>query len=481
MFLSVSSVSADGPVVNSFTVNQTSVNNSYSASFVWQMASTTGGSITFSCPAGVSVTDSNGTSITCGTPQNFSDNSGSLGYFFYNVAGSTKTVTVRLLPKDLNGTSVDSIAVSVSLSVNAATRTVTDFSISSSTVDSLAPVTLTWTSVYVKGVNLFFDCMSGLQYFQQGNTAPLPCGGPALTSDLAASGSTIISVSNPSQSPNSVRIQVVPAIGDGTYDGSHALSATVSVAGTPLYVPPSASTFSASKQTVNSKESFSVSWTSSDSYGANIQMTCAEGLFLYAEANSTSTPAQCGVPAFSSDLPATGTASLSVSNNYSGVSKSALLVLLLKQKDGSYTTMGSKSVYVTILQPSAASTTVSSSTPQVSAAQPSFINPFPDSIAQTSVAVQAPVAVSASNSQGPKITLALVRGSRGAQVSSLQRFLAKDRRIYPEGLVTGFLGSATEAAVKRFQVRYKLASPGVPGYGLVGPKTRAKMNSLVTP
>ncbi len=61
----------------------------------------------------------------------------------------------------------------------------------------------------------------------------------------------------------------------------------------------------------------------------------------------------------------------------------------------------------------------------------------------------------------------LSRGSKGEDVSNLQKLLAKDKAIYPEGLITGLFGPATERAVKKFQAKYKL-----PQVGIVGPKTR---------
>ena len=38
-------------------------------------------------------------------------------------------------------------------------------------------------------------------------------------------------------------------------------------------------------------------------------------------------------------------------------------------------------------------------------------------------------------------------GARGADVTSLQQLLAADASVYPEGLVTGYFGSLTRAAV----------------------------------
>lgn len=81
-------------------------------------------------------------------------------------------------------------------------------------------------------------------------------------------------------------------------------------------------------------------------------------------------------------------------------------------------------------------------------------------------------------SSKPIFTRGLETGKSGTDVRTLQQILAKDPSIYPEGRITGYFGPLTEKAVKRFQLKYKLAKPGDPGYGYVGPKTRRKMGEL---
>ncbi len=71
-------------------------------------------------------------------------------------------------------------------------------------------------------------------------------------------------------------------------------------------------------------------------------------------------------------------------------------------------------------------------------------------------------------------SITLRRGSRGAEVTRLQEFLRGLPEFYPEGLVTGNFGPATERAVKRFQKTYGIAAVGV-----IGPQTRAKLNELL--
>lgn len=73
----------------------------------------------------------------------------------------------------------------------------------------------------------------------------------------------------------------------------------------------------------------------------------------------------------------------------------------------------------------------------------------------------------------PELNRALFVGTRGDDVRSLQTYLAQDKTIYPEGLITGYFGALTEAAVKRLQTKY-----GIDSVGIVGPKTRAKLKEL---
>lgn len=68
----------------------------------------------------------------------------------------------------------------------------------------------------------------------------------------------------------------------------------------------------------------------------------------------------------------------------------------------------------------------------------------------------------------------LKMGDTGASVSALQRFLASDPKIYPEGLVTGYYGPLTARAVSQFQIGY-----GLPPVGNVGPFTLAMANGLI--
>ncbi len=75
---------------------------------------------------------------------------------------------------------------------------------------------------------------------------------------------------------------------------------------------------------------------------------------------------------------------------------------------------------------------------------------------------------------------------KSEEVSCLQEFLkAQGAAVYPEGLVTGYFGLLTQAAVSRFQEKYasEILTPlGLnQGTGFVGLSTRFKINSLLNP
>ena len=73
-------------------------------------------------------------------------------------------------------------------------------------------------------------------------------------------------------------------------------------------------------------------------------------------------------------------------------------------------------------------------------------------------------------------------GSKGLEVKELQKCLAKDPEIYPQGEITGYFGNKTKQAVINFQEKYKkdiLAPFGLElGTGQVKKTTRAKLNEI---
>lgn len=84
--------------------------------------------------------------------------------------------------------------------------------------------------------------------------------------------------------------------------------------------------------------------------------------------------------------------------------------------------------------------------------------------------------------QAASISTQMGIGSTGADVRTLQTYLAANPELYPSGLITGYYGLLTQAAIQRFQAAQGIVSSGTPastGYGRVGPTTLARLNQLM--
>ncbi len=73
-----------------------------------------------------------------------------------------------------------------------------------------------------------------------------------------------------------------------------------------------------------------------------------------------------------------------------------------------------------------------------------------------------------------RIQTELDLGEKNSDVTSLQEFLSSTPVIYPEGIVSGYFGSLTQKAVRRFQGEHNLSQ-----VGRVGPQTRDALNTLI--
>lgn len=81
-----------------------------------------------------------------------------------------------------------------------------------------------------------------------------------------------------------------------------------------------------------------------------------------------------------------------------------------------------------------------------------------------------------------ELTTGLKLGDRGEEVKLLQTWLAKDPKIYPEKIISGYFGYLTQRALIRFQEKYAdeiLKPQGLTkGTGVVDALTRQKLNEL---
>ena len=73
----------------------------------------------------------------------------------------------------------------------------------------------------------------------------------------------------------------------------------------------------------------------------------------------------------------------------------------------------------------------------------------------------------------------LYKGLQSEDVRRLQKLLASKPEIYPEGLITGYFGLLTEKTVQTFQLNYGVVNSKYDlGFGVLGPKTRAKLHEI---
>lgn len=150
-------------------------------------------------------------------------------------------------------------------------------------------------------------------------------------------------------------------------------------------------------------------------------------------------------------------------------------------------------------QNTAVSTPVQSSVtqPEEPAVSVSVPEPAPQAVtalAQVQAQVQAPApatpAVPATPSEAakpspvaqlvsPAFNKDLQLGSRGDDVKRLQELLKTDKDVYPEGLVTGYYGPLTKAAILKLQMKHGVIKTDRDrGAGRLGPKTRAKVKEV---
>ncbi len=65
------------------------------------------------------------------------------------------------------------------------------------------------------------------------------------------------------------------------------------------------------------------------------------------------------------------------------------------------------------------------------------------------------------------------KGNKDIEIEHLQELLAADKDSYPEKYITGYFGSLTEAALKRFQTKHRL-----PQTGIVDAATQKELNTI---
>lgn len=450
---------AQTPSIVFFNAGATTINSNQPASLTWRIANGSGWTFSIPCIQGITYKKSDGNNFPCSeTISSVLDANGGIDLVIKNLTGAPKTVRVKLTPKDGVGSDFTGGAQEIALTVNPLTNLLENLT-SPLSVASGAAYTLNWSGEQVDGVNISISCNSNIRTksssYAQGN---LPCNTPVFSSDLSRSGNLELIFENIATATSSITLSVLPAMERGVYNGAETKSITVEVSTTQI--PDPSTTYFTAKGTdgrVASGAQVPLYWSTVNSDGVTLLFSCNSNITsLVIQGEATSTPA-CNAPAFTNPFLASSTLLVSFTNsNYAPETIS--ITLAPKSKKGGFDATRGKTITLSILSQNTAGQSVTAFTTATTTTQTQTTN---------------------TASSTPKFTRYLYRGVTHAQVSLLQQYLKTRPELYPEGLVTGYFGAATERAVKRLQETYGLGTSITPGYGGVGPKTRALLNSLV--
>ncbi len=409
------------------------------------------------CVDGVSIFAGN-SSFPCGMTFSVSGlSTDTVSLSLVNVSGTTKQVLFRVTPKDISGNEISELAQNVYLSVQTVPYPITSFTSNATNNIVATTTTLTWTAINeVYGTNILFSCVDGLTIFS--GTNAVPCGTPAFSSIQSKSGSATFSFVYKHNYNAPLSVKVFPGTFSGTYDLTHSQSLDLTVVPQTVAVPKLTSVTVPSM--VVSGEPLVLSWNSTDTRGVNIKMLCAEGVTISLSTTTASLPCNAYIAQNAFASSASTTVFVQYDRPYP---VDVQFVFFMEIATSTYDGVNTKTARVTVLPKGRTPVVVTTNTIQnIPATNTSGATPL-TAVANTSAYV---------------FKKLLKVGSRGADVSALQKMLAQDKNIYPEGLVTGYFGAGTRKAVERLQIKHGITTVGGPGYGQVGPATRAVLNNL---
>lgn len=284
--------------------------------------------------------------------------------------------------------------------------------------------------------------------------------------------------------PFSLGILLLPFVASAAYnDVSLGTSAIISInnsAGNPVSLTVSG-TADVVESLVVGTSSFSVTLQS----GSTLTVASASRNLITTDAPDVNEAITCGSSESSVALTATAqvTISVSVSANACGAAAGAASSTggsngpPAAQSGGG----GGGSTYVTPVATTPAQTTTTSVTD---------LQAQITSLLAMVASLQAQLGIASGSTVGSGVsTFAknMVAGNRSADVANLQKVLNSDPDTQVSisgagspGNETTYFGSATKKAIQKFQIKYGIAQPGGQGYGVFGPKTRAKANEIAS-
>jgi len=343
---------AVNPAITSFTVSPASGPSGYFFAFLWSLENAFGSSFLIPCIQGIKLRYSNGSALACGTriASQVSANDG-LGIKIINIGGNQASVTARVFPKDSYGKDYDAGGQTVYISVSPNTQPIEKFTTSTTTTVSGSPVTISWSSTDLDGVNLSIECKPEIKASSPSYTAGLylPCGKPAFQTDLSKSGSLALNFNNSSIDTLPYTLTLFPAMAPGVYNAVYPAAITINVASDVVPDPVVNYFKTSAPSTIDSDRTMPISWSTENTQGVNLKIPCAEGITATSSKN-TSLLLPCDSYAFADDnlLPSSGSLDLFLKNNGDSLRTVTInLIPAFKAKTG-YDVTRSKTINVDV-------------------------------------------------------------------------------------------------------------------------------------
>ncbi len=256
-------------------------------------------------------------------------------------------------------------AASLPRAAFAASPQVTSFAVTPTSINNDYAAAFSWQMMNASGGDIYFACPLGTTV-KTTTGSPVSCNTRMdIGSGVNVTGSAAYIFTNISGATQNLIATLYPKDQNGTdYDaGGAQTTLSISTSAQPIASASISTTSPYSGATVT------ISWTGMDITAANLQLQCSPSLSYFATDGTTVLP--CDAPAFSTDLPASGSTSFIVRNNsYNNVQVAARIMVAVGNT--TYDAIHAAVEYLTVLskvdQPAPVASIYATSTTVVSAA-----------------------------------------------------------------------------------------------------------------
>ncbi|MBI2054561.1 MAG: peptidoglycan-binding protein [Candidatus Sungbacteria bacterium] len=438
-------VATNSDPISDFSAASTTVVSGENVKVTWSAPDTEHLNMTLSCTDDImpTIVGDSRPRVPCNQQPIFITDLGPTGsqtFTFNSTSLEAVLATLRLLPKTSSGAYDGTHAKSIQFSVKPAPDTrhpaINSFIIGNQTLKPGEETVISWSILRGVGANLKISCPNGVTATSSKTGASvLPCNQSIFSSILGTNDLFKITFQNPMAAPQDINVTLIPAVSATELDATVARELRIVVLGNPAglseaVAPPAVTPTAAASIASTSAVKTPISPVSPKLFELPVAFNAQNN---------------ADVRRMQEIMRDEGVYSGPITGNFFSLTREAVKKFQEKYGLDQVGTVGPKTR--------------------------AKLNEVASGKSSSSVAPsQAPISSPATFGQ---IVKTLQRGNRSDEVLLLQKILASDPSIYPEGTISGFFGPATEAALKKFQ-----AAHGLDQVGFSGPKTRAKLNEI---